>query len=443
MSSMSMTTIRSPAFGATARHESLRGRSTFVVLAAILVTIAYAMPIAQSWMSSTEDAFLDVDQMETQATDGASSRQTALAALGLFGLAGVCFGGDRSLRFAGPIAALYVGYLAWCAASCTWAADPALSLRRFVAFSCEVIAGFAVARRASPRQFVWIVFACTLSWLALGLLAELSLGTLRPLTVGYRFAGIFHPNSMGVICALLIMSATYLARGVPRGQRLLWLVAAVSLAFLVLTGSRTALFSMMVAFMVMWLIMAPARSVLVGMLAVVWVASIIWLLLGSRLDDLVADAATMGRVDHDMSSLTGRVPLWNELLPYVAERPLAGYGYNSFWTGDHIRSLSDSQSWSLTSGHSSYIDALLSVGVIGAALCVSTMLLALVRSARLERSLPKAGYGFLAMLLAYALITGVVESIFGMAGLMSFYVMTGICFPAFQVDEAPRLALPG
>ena len=39
-------------------------------------------------------------------------------------------------------------------------------------------------------------------------------------------------------------------------------------------------------------------------------------------------------------SLTGRMPIWTELMRYVDRRPLTGYGYESFWTAENIEDLS-------------------------------------------------------------------------------------------------------
>src|SRR5207237_462568 len=143
--------------------------------------------------------------------------------------------------------------------------------------------------------------------------------------------------------------------------------------------------------------------------ALIVAAYVAALVIGFGATDLPDSVVAMGRTD-DTSSLTGRGPLWQELLEdYVPQRALAGFGYGAFWSADHIAELSKSQSWAIQSTHSSYIDLLLNVGIIGAVLCLSAMVWACVRALLLERRERRAGYGFIAMIVAYGLADGLGE----------------------------------
>ena len=89
----------------------------------------------------------------------------------------------------------------------------------------------------------------------------------------------------------------------------------------------------------------------------------------------------LGRQE-ESEALTGRVPIWTELLGYVRARPLQGYGYESFWTAKHIEDVSDDLQWPLREAHNAYLDAVLSVGLIG----VATFLAAVA-----DRAAPRRG----------------------------------------------------
>ncbi len=66
-----------------------------------------------------------------------------------------------------------------------------------------------------------------------------------------------------------------------------------------------------------------------------------------------------------VSTLTGRVPLWIECWSFVEQRPLTGYGYNGFWTEDRAWDLTDTQGWVLASSHSMYLETVLNLGLVG------------------------------------------------------------------------------
>jgi exopolysaccharide production protein ExoQ len=410
-----------------------RASLPFLALAVSVVTMVYMMPLSESWFRSTFEHYTDESGFATSASEGTLSHQIALGSLGLFGLAAIFWPGGKLLRVRGLLGLVCVAYLVWCLATCLWTENFYMTSRRCIALACEVAAGLGIAKRASVRQFVWIVFACTLAWLGLGLLAELSLGTFRPWAAGYRFAGIFHPNEMGVNCALLGMAAIYLARDVERGRRWLYASAAAALFFLLLTGSRTALGALVLSVIATWYLKAPAGKKLVWGFVAGFTLISGTLLYSMSSFELSTDAVTLGRTDRDMSALTGRLPLWQELIQhYVIERPLLGHGYGAFWTAEHIDEVSKSQFWSVQSTHSSYIDLLLNVGLVGAAFCLVAMLLAWLGATRLERQDARAGYGVMAIIVAYGLVDGLCETTIGITYPLSFFCIASVSILVVQ-----------
>jgi O-antigen ligase len=89
----------------------------------------------------------------------------------------------------------------------------------------------------------------------------------------------------------------------------------------------------------------------------------------------------LGRADSDVTTLTERTPLWHELIKhYITERPLTGYGYGAFWSTKHVVALSLLRKGSVYfHSHSGYLEMALSLGVIGAAVHVITLLLGIKR----------------------------------------------------------------
>jgi exopolysaccharide production protein ExoQ len=438
MSSMSISTVQLPTSHAASGGLGATAKPSFIVAIVLLVTLGYTTPLTEGWTLSLTEHYGFDERLETYAAEGTLLRQLALGSLGLFGLAAVVLPGGRRLRIAGPMGLLAVSYLAWCGASSLWADEPTISFRRFAALLCEAVAALAVAKRTSARQFAWIVVSCTLTWMTLGILAELSLGTMRPWLSGYRFSGIFHPNRMSVNCSVLVLSSMYLYVTGQYQRKWLLGVAALAFAMVLLAASRSALGAMIVAAAVVWALTAPRRHVFVGALSGFWLAALGVLLMGILQVSVTGDSISLGRADNDPSSLTGRLPLWEDLFHYIGQRPFIGHGYNSFWTVDHIREISDVQSWSISTAHSTYLDLLLNVGIVGAFLCLSTLLLALLRAIRLGQKIPGAGYGFIAATILYGLTAGFFETTFGMSWFWQFFVLSSVSYMAFVDVDSPR-----
>jgi len=152
------------------------------------------------------------------------------------------------------------------------------------------------------------------------------------------------------------------------------------------------------------------------------------------------DAATLGRKEQ-ISSLTGRHEIWAEVGRFTAQRPLAGWGYDSFWTPEHVAIVSENCGWGLREAHSSYRDVLLSVGLIGLWTLVPALLcawfVAVRRYAAGERraegrpGVPGEGVGeplagYVAGLLAVGLLNAFTESAMTMVLFTPFLICCGL-----------------
>jgi O-antigen ligase len=413
----------------------------FLTIATALVVVGFMTPLGHSWYRPSYDETEDAERAETGAEEGSIERQVTLGALGVFGIVGLAATTVNWRRPYGPLAVICVVYLLWCGASCLWSENLAMSTRRVVALGCEIIAALVIAQRASARQFAWLVFACSIAWLALGVLAEISQGTLDPWLPDYRFKGVFHPNITSASCALLAMSSLYLASGPTALQGPLAIIGATALGFLVLTGSRTGLAAAIIAYGSVWLLSVGARRpATLGWIAFALACALAAGMLG--VFQFSADLLAMGRPDNDVGTLSSRLPLWRELLSmYWSNAPLLGYGYGAFWTPEHLTDVADAVGWGPAYAHSTYIDLLLSTGLVGAALAVCGQLLALWKAVGLEIRYPHRGFGFSAMVIAFVLADGILETTFGSTCFMSFFGICGVCIVLCS-DDAGQLSSP-
>ena len=57
---------------------------------------------------------------------------------------------------------------------------------------------------------------------------------------------------------------------------------------------------------------------------------------------------------------------WQDLVPYIRDRPIQGYGYGGFWTPKVSDVIADKEDWAVPNAHSAYIDYFLALGAASA-----------------------------------------------------------------------------
>ena len=304
-------------------------------------------------------------------------------------------------------------FLGWMAASVAWSDNPSLTIRRFTLFACLTVAAMGVSRTLSPRDLRTFAFASGAVFLLLGLLTEIVLGTFNPLLPDYRFAGTRHPNLQGVNCGVLVLASVSMAREhLVRYKAVLWAIALLAFAALLMTRSRTALVACIAG---LFLICAPQydrskRSMLaVWSYALATVTGVLLIAFFEVWSPFLEEAVRFGRTDSITHTLSGRIPLWEELLSYVWERPLIGYGYEGFWYPDRIVEVGlRVGGWSASHEHSIYIELLLGLGAVGTGLFCG--LVAVLFISTLKRSLFAREYRFLLSLIVFGALHGMLET---------------------------------
>ena len=129
----------------------------------------------------------------------------------------------------------------------------------------------------------------------------------------------------------------------------------------------------------------------------------------AQVADRLLGAVMLGR-EEQSEGLTGRIPLWNELLGYAQARPWEGYGYQTFWTDKQIENVSDDMEWTLREAHNGYLDTVLSVGLIGGVILLAIVMVGLRRAAAGYRATGDPGLAFLLGLLVFCLADACLES---------------------------------
>ena len=157
-----------------------------------------------------------------------------------------------------------------------------------------------------------------------------------------------------------------------------------------------------------------ARTVGLVLIAALFiaVAAVLWVGTDSNASDMMLTPCkwVATTIAQEAATLTGRIPIWTNVLSDVSERPLLGYGYGGFWTCQRIWEYSLSHHWQFNHAHSSYLETLLNVGVLGLALGILIVSSATWIAVRTFNQTRNAVYRFIAAVMTMALIHGFVDS---------------------------------
>ena len=262
-------------------------------------------------------------------------------------------------------------YFGFAGASVAWALKPEFAFVRFVQEAMVLTAVVLPALLASPTANIMRgVFLCFAAGVILNVLlipggyaTYAQYGT-AVVDIGYQgyFSG---KNLLGEFAAIAFLLSVHemLHPGYRRALGLIVAVAAVVLIFL--SSSKTALGLALVAPVLAILTLAIART---SRLAPVLILAAI--VLGYVVFGELAGFNT-GRIAYLLtgdSSFTGRTTIWAFSEMEIAQRPLLGWGYQSFWlVGADAPSVTEAPGWvkAMPNSHNGYYDAILELGYVG------------------------------------------------------------------------------
>jgi O-antigen ligase len=332
-------------------------------------------------------------------SQGSLSNQVLIST---FGLVGVLFLPAAIRRFDGAfqwLAALWVLYLVWAAASLIWSIYPPLTIRNVIAFILVSVGCFGLGvgfygglpngRDLFLRHVFW---ASVLS--AMVILLPLPfrfqqydlLDPSQRLDIGGNFSAYV---TRPIMAALLVLVATHIL-GVRQWLKRDWFWVAVLVLPLLALKSRGPIVWGLLAFAIFYLFYKTSikdRVLQAGVLFMIGVGTYIYytenvleIILGPFVPYL-----TRGNVEAT-ENLTGRVPLWQALIEQVWQHPWLGAGFAAFWSPVHLSELASTAVSGRASAHNGYLEELVNTGFVGLtillAFCLGTLTLALSRARR-------------------------------------------------------------
>jgi O-antigen ligase len=267
-------------------------------------------------------------------------------------------------------------------------------------------------------------------------------GAFRPFASGYRFAGGQDPNSEGIDCGLLLLSAVAAGDLERRWRALLWACALLGFVFLILSGSRTALAAALLA-LVVYVAAVCSRGTKIAMaLSLSILFCFLLLFLGAGLLSGVKSAILLGRDDPgSVDTFSGRTMIWEDVGYYIRQRPILGYGYGGFWNPTHISVISDEEKGGVPEGHSAYVDYLLTLGTVGLVAYTFLLVAGIKRAFRFHRLSQNPAFAFCGVLLVFCALDGLLESATLNGSLLMFLWMVVLARLAFVPPESRAYCL--
>ncbi len=429
VASMDRKSIRAPDAQESTHTQATMPTWLYLLGTAILV-VGFAVS-EHGWTQSIH--FAEIDEMMYDGTENVTADRlggidklstVTRISLAIFGLA--CFWYQKRFRLRKNSPLLWIGlaFGGMIYGSFFWSINPMHTLFKLIVLSCIGAAALGFATAFSLRQLLeWVAITCTI-YIAIGILAEISLGTFQ-IGGGHRFVGTTHPNTEAIYGSIVCLSAQLFLRP-GRSRTFAICIFSLAVICILLTKSRTTLAAVVVSFVVMQVLAARGNKRLLLILGCLFGAGLILVgsvLLHAQSAGKLGEIMAMGRTD-DVSSLTGRLPLWEELLTWINKSPVLGYGYLAFWDAKRVEYLSETFSWEIPHGHNMYLDITIDVGIFGAILFVSMLICALVASARLYAKTGKVEYAIVAGIFICAMINGAGESLFKLPGLPLFVLIS-------------------
>ena len=408
----------------------------FLVVGVALFLIGHEFRFALQFRDLLEQQ--DSAEAAAAIAGGHLLRQISGLALGMLGVLSLMAGGRRPARIRGIMAGLVVFLLGWAYLSLLWSDTPALVFRRLVSLTMLILGAVMVSERARPRDFVWFVLLVLGAYLALGVAVEAVLGTFTPWSGDYRFCGTHHPNDKAIECGLLLLAALVLSQTDRRRRLVFVAIALVAVAFLFLTKSRSGLVAAVGAPLLYWALVRSGHAKIVLMAVAVTAIAAVFLV-GDIAFPAMRRGIDLGREEsaaESLMTLNGRTPLWRDCMRSVAERPVLGYGYDSFWDAQRVRGASDKHGWGIPNAHNIYLDMMLQLGPVGLVALVLVMLLGIVRALAFQRATGDASYAFLGSVLVFSMLSGVLESVLMMRETFTFIALAAVVYLAFHEPPA-------
>lgn len=294
--------------------------------------------------------------------------------------------------------------IVFCFVSTLWSEDAGYTLKRSILLLSSSLFGLYLGYRFRVEEISKYLMSLIFLLSLAGLLIYLVLPEYVVMPAGEHagiFRGIFNHknflgriNILGIICALSL----YDARKLSAFNTALLLGFFI---FIVLLSQSAGSLLILIAVLGLYIVLSKFSLKPIERRLLQFIIGLVALLIVYFFVDLLL---LLGK----SPTLTGRTVLWALVLIEISHKPILGHGFSAFWV-DETRLVSQ-MSWDAPHAHNGYLDIALDLGVVGVAIYVIGILLA-VRKAWISYIFQKTStYLFVLLFFGFTIITNTVEN---------------------------------
>lgn len=251
--------------------------------------------------------------------------------------------------------------------SFSWSGLPNVTLRRAISILLATLYATVLFFRYKPEKLLDILFVVFLVIIVSSLIVAVfypEMGLMGGKYVGSWQGVMSHKNYLGRICVIAIMVFLFklsTAKGIRKV--LILLLITVSGFMLIKSNSATAFVLFVILLFSAWMtnLAAGLRKnwpiFMLFMVSLLLITSLLVISEYTSILDIIGRDAT----------LTGRLPLWKNIFPYVMDKFWFGYGYRVFWVdpAGPYPFIWSAVHWQPLHAHNGYIDLVLNIGFTG------------------------------------------------------------------------------
>lgn len=392
------------------------GWIVLIVLTGSSLGLIHDVTLVSRGETGSVETGVGIETEEKFAKDfNAAPIQRKIGFAGLFILSGYCMlglpNGVRIQSFA--ILGLASLLLLWTLVSILWSFEKEETAREFFRIFVYIGTGMLIARRLEMQEICLILIFSLLFSTFFAVFVDIAGGAFRPWSPDYRMHGSLHSNDLARQALILAIGAyAYALRG--KNSRFWWYVFIASIAVLYYSKSRTGLLTVGCGLVCVRLIRASHQRLFVSV-SLTATALALGLLLFSLSNTSVQrrflDLLAMGRKG-DLTSLTGRLPLWQEVWDQASGRSFFGFGYGAFWTVERTKEMGEELLWFPRHAHSIYLEMIVNLGFVGLSILLLLAAAMLIRTYRSFAHSHRVEYQIFFSVIIAALVNGISEAAF-------------------------------
>jgi len=272
-----------------------------------------------------------------------------------------------------------LAYVAFAGASVLWAFKPEASSVRFaqqmMVLLSIVLPGMLAARTADLLRGMFFCFA-------VGAILNFFFVFDSPPSVDGYSGYLLGKNALGEFAGMALLLALH--ETLHPGLRRVFgvIIAVIATSLLLWSNSKTAFGLALICPLLAGVVLIVRKATRISSAIVLLSIPLCYFVVST------VSGFDMGRVSYMLygdSTFTGRLGIWNFAFHEIANRPLLGWGYQSFWlVGSDAPSVVEAPGWvaRMPNAHNGYYDTMLELGYVGYGFLIAFILATLHAAGR-------------------------------------------------------------